>query len=109
MTTNDDAPRTATELIFEHPDGRIVRAEVTEASSVMEYARAAGIARVIGRCGGFATCGTCHLLQVGSTVTPELELDVLTGVGEELSPSSRLSCQVPIAPGDPSQRWLVPD
>jgi 2Fe-2S ferredoxin len=67
----------------------------------MEAARAAGVAGIVGECGGACACGTCHvqlssvsLAQLGPATPAEqniLEFEDTAG------PFSRLSCQIRVA------------
>ncbi len=53
---------------------------------------------VLGTCGGMALCATCHVevLEGGDLNPPQdQELDMLDTL-PELTPNSRLACQIPI-------------
>ncbi|MEP0074100.1 MAG: 2Fe-2S iron-sulfur cluster-binding protein [Marinomonas sp.] len=72
--------------------------EALPGQSLMEVALANDISDVVAECGGGAICGTCHV-HIGDNwldaVGPpdDFEEDVLDSV-LNVSPSSRLSCQV---------------
>ncbi len=69
--------------------------------NLMEIAVSQEIPGIIGRCGGFATCGTCHVYltdSAGGDFAPptETEIDVLAGVSADVTAQSRLACQLTI-------------
>lgn len=68
-------------------------------ATLMETARAAGVAGIIAECGGACSCATCHVYigenwldRVGRPNPVEDEM--LDMVDDIRLPSSRLSCQV---------------
>ncbi len=70
--------------------------------SLMEVARAAGVAGILGDCGGTCACATCHvhvdpewLAAVGA---PDDIEDALLDMVENRAASSRLSCQIKLRP-----------
>ncbi len=80
-------------------DARSVQATVGE--SLMTTATKAGVAGIIGECGGNASCGTCHVWVreafwpvVGPT--NETEEDLLDLGATDRRENSRLSCQVQV-------------
>lgn len=88
--------------------------QVDRSDSVMSFARDANIPGIVGRCGGFATCGTCHMYasksNSGSLIqTPEEEADVILGMGEDLRPESRLTCQISVDPNSADLEFRVPE
>jgi 2Fe-2S ferredoxin len=64
----------------------------------METALANGIDGIIGECGGFAMCATCHVyVESLDTALPpieEAENHMLESTAEVRRPNSRLSCQI---------------
>lgn len=88
---------TAVEFLL--PDGSTMRVEShLSHETVMEVAKRAGVPGIIGDCGGFAACATCHVHvepewrdAVGPASEEERDLIALT---EEPRPESRLSCQI---------------
>ncbi len=85
------------------PDGRAVTADVTEGQSLMEAAVTLGIPHVTGDCGGNLACATCHvcvdaawLTQTGTAC--DFEDAMLDATEAERRPTSRLSCQIRMAP-----------
>lgn len=87
-------------ITFVLRDGR-TRTVTALKGTVMEAARAAGVAGIVGECGGACACGTCHVhlppeaLALLGPATPAeeniLEFEDLAG------PSSRLCCQIQVA------------
>jgi 2Fe-2S ferredoxin len=80
-------------------DSKTLTREVGEGETLMAAAVAAGVAGVIGECGGGMACATCHVV-----VEPEwfavtggpgaFEADMLDVTDAPRQPTSRLSCQV---------------
>ncbi len=67
---------------------------------LMEVIRDAGVEEMIGLCGGFANCGTCHcyvdeswFARTGKGADPEGEEVMLEGLIEARR-NSRLACQI---------------
>ena len=87
-------------ITYVQPDGTETVLDVEPATSVMRAAVTAGIAGIVGECGGQAMCATCHVL-----VRPEY-LDSLPGLSEDEDEMldctatarddarSRLGCQI---------------
>lgn len=87
-------------ITFIEPDGtrRIVPA--TPGESLMQAATRAGVAGIIGECGGSCMCATCHCYaDDGSALPPpeELEAETIEFVALEVTPASRLTCQITAA------------
>lgn len=100
-------------LTFKLSTGENIAVSVDRSDSVMSFARDANVRSVIGRCGGYATCGTCHMYASAENPnsirqTPSEESDVIAGMGEELRPSSRLTCQIHVTPNSPDLEFDVP-
>lgn len=73
--------------------------DVVEGLSLMESAKARGVAGIFGDCGGGCSCATCHvyvapewLARVGAP--DDIELDMLDMVSDLQRENSRLSCQI---------------
>lgn len=91
-----------------------VQVQINRADSVMSFARDANIPGIIGRCGGYATCGTCHMYASKSnpnslSQTPEEEADVILGLESELRPESRLTCQINVDLNSADLDFEVPE
>ena len=73
--------------------------DVVNGVSLMESAKARGVAGIFGDCGGGCSCATCHvyvapewLARVGAP--DDIELDMLDMVSDLQRENSRLSCQI---------------
>lgn len=86
------------------PDNSVRIVTVSGYRTLMEALVGEGFSEVLGRCGGYATCGTCHVYDasfaLGSEVrrTP-IEDEVLADVPAEVTPRSRLSCRIRLRAG----------
>lgn len=101
------------QIVFDENTPREIVTAIDPTKSVMEIARQAGVSAVIGRCGGFGTCGTCHLYadvsnETALPMTPQLEHEVLEGMEQEVKPESRLSCQICISSTGRTHRFMSP-
>lgn len=84
------------EIIFIEPGGTARHVTATPGESLMVAATRAGVAGIIGECGGSCMCATCHCyLEAGALPPPEeLEAETLEFNAENPRPESRLTCQV---------------
>ena len=80
-------------------DGKTLEIVGEAGATLMETARAAGVAGILAECGGACSCATCHvyiseewLQRVG--MPNSVEADMLDMVDDIRMPNSRLSCQV---------------
>jgi 2Fe-2S ferredoxin len=81
--------------------GRDGGSRIVEAStgrSLKDALKGAGVDEILGLCGGFASCGTCHV-HVAEAWLPRLptmqpDEDELLGFSDWRRPNSRLSCQI---------------
>ncbi|GAA3041434.1 2Fe-2S iron-sulfur cluster-binding protein [Pseudonocardia yunnanensis] len=92
-----------TKVIYVDGEGREYAVDAVIGESVMAMAVKNGVPGIIGECGGNASCATCHVWVreeyarlVGSP--GDLEEDLLDLGVSERRPTSRLSCQIPVAP-----------
>lgn len=80
-------------------DGGQLCVQGQAAQSLKDALKGAGIAEVLGLCGGNASCGTCHVhiaedwMERLPTIQPN-EDEILT-FSDWRRPNSRLSCQIP--------------
>lgn len=89
-------------IVFVTPDSRRIEIDAADGLSVMECARRANVPGIVAECGGACSCATCHVhidpewcARVGAAAGMERDmLEFAEGVRE----SSRLSCQVKVAP-----------
>jgi 2Fe-2S ferredoxin len=80
-------------------DGTKHEVQIGEGESLMFGATNAGVNGIIGECGGFCSCATCHvyvddawLAKLSPITEPEDEM--LEGTASERTANSRLSCQI---------------
>jgi ferredoxin, 2Fe-2S len=92
-----------TKVIYVDGEGREYAVDAVIGESVMAMAVKNGVPGIIGECGGNASCATCHVWVreeyarlVGSP--GDLEEDLLDLGVSERRPTSRLSCQILVAP-----------
>lgn len=74
-----------------------------DGATLMEAARAAGVAGVLAECGGACSCATCHVYIADDWIERvglpnPVEEEMLDMVDEIRMPNSRLSCQVTLIP-----------
>ncbi len=88
-------------VTFVDREGDSLTVGATIGWSVMEVAKCHGIPGIRADCGGFMSCGTCHVyvdeadLDRLAPISP-MEETILSGVAAERRPNSRLSCQLPV-------------
>lgn len=80
-------------------DGRVRSVDAAAGQSLKDAVKGAGIDEVLGLCGGFASCGTCHV-HVAEAWLDRLQPmradeDELLGFSDWRKPASRLACQIP--------------
>lgn len=86
-------------VIFISPDGAETRITAMEGTSLMQAAVGAGLAGIVGECGGNAICCTCHVYVSEAWLArlpamDENEDELLEGTASDRTPASRLSCQI---------------
>ncbi len=91
-------------ITFIHFDGTEQGVDAPEGTSAMQAAMDAGVAGIVGECGGSAMCATCHVIVdeawAGRLPPPLLnELEMLDCTASERQPTSRLSCQIKLTAG----------
>ena len=71
--------------------------------SLKDALKGAGVDEILGLCGGFASCGTCHVHIAEGWLErlPEMQADEeeLLGFSDWREDSSRLACQIPFTDG----------
>ncbi len=84
------------EITFIEPDGTTLTITATAGESLMVAATRAGVAGIIGECGGSCMCATCHCyVEAGDLPEPDaMESETLEFNAEEPRPESRLACQI---------------
>ena len=92
-------------ITYVDPDGSRHTIEAQRGDSVMETAVKNGVPGIIGECGGFLSCASCHVFvtdewidRVGRAedVEDETEHVILDDAAAERQSGSRLSCQVKV-------------
>jgi ferredoxin, 2Fe-2S len=82
-------------------DGTEQTIEIKEGETVMFGATRNGVDGIVGECGGFCNCATCHVYIAEpwlSQLPPqsEQEDEMLEGTVSDRKPGSRLGCQITI-------------
>ncbi len=90
-------------VAFTSAQGEVQTVEVDEGETLLVAARHGGIAGIVGDCGGFCNCATCHVYvdERWSALLPAIEEHedaMLDGTVSDRLPNSRLSCQVILTP-----------
>ncbi len=90
--------------IWTLPDGRVIEADVPAGRNLMEAALSANVPGVVGECGGSLSCATCHVhvdpVWFAATGSPGEFEDAMLDVSDTpRADTSRLSCQIVMAPG----------
>jgi 2Fe-2S ferredoxin len=80
-------------------DGTRSELEVPDGTTVMQAVTSAGLAGIVGECGGSAMCATCHVYVDDGwrdRLPPMLanEAEMLDCTAAERTEASRLSCQI---------------
>jgi len=86
-------------LTYRLPDGSSSDIEASAGENLMTVATNHDIQGIVGQCGGYRNCGTCHIYvdERWASLLPEPseeEEAMLSESAAELQPTSRLSCQV---------------
>jgi len=83
-------------------DGSGQRVEAAAGQSLKDALKGAGVDEILGLCGGFASCGTCHVHVaegwLGRLPAMQADEDELLGFSDWRQANSRLSCQIPFTP-----------
>jgi len=102
-----------TRIVFVTPDSQRIEIDAQDGLSVMECARRANVPGIVAECGGACSCATCHVYvdapwsdRVGAAAG--MERDMLE-FAEEVRESSRLSCQLKVAPDLDGLTLHLPD
>lgn len=100
-------------MFIEH-DGRERHVLLPVGANLMAAALGAGVANIIGECGGGCSCGTCHVYlgeEWREKVTPisETEDDMLSLTSCRDEQRSRLACQIVLTPEHDQLRVALPE
>ena len=91
------------QICFKQKDDSSVTVEANCGQTLMHEAMRHGIVGIIGECGGSCMCATCHIHlkhpeKYGLGGISEMEETMLELEGEDITPHSRLACQIEITP-----------
>jgi len=86
-------------VTYRLPNGTEQTFSADEGENLMQVATNNDIEEIVGRCGGYCNCGTCHVYvdDKWADKLPEQSPDedmMLDGVPAERRANSRLSCQI---------------
>lgn len=88
-------------LIVTTREGMQTMIEAQDGISAMEAIRDAGIDELLALCGGCASCATCHVIvdpeDIDRLPPMSADEDDLLDSSDHRSPTSRLSCQLPLS------------
>lgn len=100
------------QVTFVLPDGRRVTAEARAGDTLLDVARAGGIA-IEGACLGSMACATCHVIvdeEWFERLEPaSAEEEDMLDLAESLAATSRLGCQIVMGAGLDGLVVLVPE
>ena len=85
------------EVHYRLRNGSLRTIEAMPGENLMQIAVESGVEGIIGRCGGFCNCATCHVYVdeqwLGALRPPDAEEDmILDSTQSERLPNSRLGC-----------------
>jgi 2Fe-2S ferredoxin len=91
-------------IVYISHDGNRTEIDVAAGENVMHGALYNGVEGIVGECGGALACATCHCYiddawaeKVGPP-SSQAELDMLENTASPVKPTSRLTCQIAVAP-----------
>ena len=83
-------------------DGKEHEVEAQEGQSVMQTALNNLVPGIVGECGGFASCATCHGYVDDAWLTklppPDATEEGMIACAFHVQPNSRLTCQLKVTP-----------
>ena len=86
-------------ILVTRRDGTQEALEAAAGQSLKDAMKGAGVDEILGLCGGFASCGTCHVHVSPDWLNrlPEMRADEeeLLGYSDWREANSRLACQIP--------------
>jgi len=90
----------APKITFIEHDGTIHTIEAEVGSTVMETALRNGVSGIVAECGGSCSCATClvHVDEAWFSITggASQEEEYMLDTAFEITPTSRLSCQIKV-------------
>jgi ferredoxin, 2Fe-2S len=82
--------------------GGMREVDATVGQSAMRAATANGVPGIIAECGGYLSCGTCHVYVAGEWADrlppPAWDEEDMLQIVVAPTPTSRMSCQIVITP-----------
>lgn len=89
-------------ITYQLHDGSSRTFEASAGENVMQVAMNHDVPGILGRCGGFCNCGTCHVYvgEKWANLLPEPSIDedaLLSESAAERQPNSRLGCQIKLS------------
>ena len=95
-------------------DGTETTVEAEEGASVMQTAIDNDVDGIVGECGGSMMCATCHCYvdeawEARTGPRHDGEDDMLDCAADEVTPQSRLSCQIRLTPDLDGLRVRLPE
>jgi len=91
---------TMPKITFIEHDGTVHTVEAEIGSTVMETAQRNNVTSIVAECGGSCTCATClvHVDEAWSPIVgpPSDEEEDMLDFAFEVTPTSRLSCQIKV-------------
>ncbi|ATB37919.1 (2Fe-2S) ferredoxin [Cystobacter fuscus] len=91
-----------TKIKFIEADGKEHEVEAQEGQSVMQTALNNLVPGIVGECGGFASCATCHgYVDEGwqsKLPPPDAAEEGMIACAFHVKPNSRLTCQIKVTP-----------
>ena len=95
-------------------EGEIREVDASEGTSVKDAALQSEVVGIIGVCGGYANCATCHVYvdEEGIDKLPQIdeaEDVMLEGTMSERTPLSRLACQLVLTPELDGLTMTIPE
>jgi len=99
---------------FRNLEGEIREVDAREGTSVKDAALQSEVVGIIGVCGGYANCATCHVYVDEEWIDKLPQIDeaedvMLEGAMSERRPLSRLGCQLVLTPELDGLTMTVPE
>jgi len=95
-------------------EGEIREVDASDGTSVKDAALQSEVVGIIGVCGGYANCATCHVYVDEEWIDKLPQIDeaedvMLEGAMSERTPFSRLACQLVLRPELDGLTMTVPE
>jgi 2Fe-2S ferredoxin len=96
-------------IVFIEPGGRRREVEARTGITLMETAKAHGIAGIVAKCGGACACATCHVYVDPAWLERLAPREDMEESAWQPRPNSRLSCQIEVTAAMDGLIVTVPD